>query len=190
MLIKASYRPEEVWRDLVHELKRAARDRKHSMRSFVLSTQAPQGPDACYVVLRHCTDEPALLFYTDARSAKHQHLQQRAQTCSVFYHPRQRFQLRCYARAICHQGDELAQKYWQEVPPPGRKAYTPDQAPGTPLSTPEVAHQWSQPHDGKYFTVVELLPHQWDVLQLDGGAHRRLVFTRAGASWEGRWVAP
>ncbi len=190
MLIKPAYSPPEVWRDLVHELKRAARDRKHPMRSFVLSSQGPEGPDACYVVLRHFTDEPALLFYTDGRSAKYQNLQQESHTCSVFYHPRQRFQLRCYARARCHQGDERAQKYWQEVPAPGRKAYTPDYAPGTPLPAPETAHQWSRLSDSQFFSVVELLPYRWDVLQLDGGAHRRLIFTRAANSWEGRWVAP
>lgn len=88
MLIKPHHSPAEVWRDLTHELRRAARERKHPLWQFVLSTSGPEGAEACYVVLRRWSPDQELLFYTDGRSAKVQQMRAQPLCCAVFYHPR------------------------------------------------------------------------------------------------------
>ena len=190
MLIKENTSLEEAWSDLKHELHRGALDRKSPLHQFILATQAPDEPDACYVVLRAVSRDLQPEFYTDYRSAKVQHLQVQPKVCALFYHPRQRFQLRLYARAALHHQDDVTAERWKQVPSRGRKAYTPAIPPGEFIAQPADAYHWPDEDDPQNFTVVQLEPYRWDLLQLDGDAHRRVFFTRKGENWQGQWVAP
>lgn len=190
MLIKEDTTLEEAWRDLGHELHRGASDRKSGLHQFVLATQAPEGPDACYVVLRSVSQRFHLECYTDYRSAKVQHLKTNSQVCGVFYHPRQRFQLRVYAETQVHRQNATAEQRWKRVPQGGRRAYNSAISPGAAIGKPSEGQHWPDIDDPWNFAVLDLIPHRWDLLQLNNDAQRRVIFTSKKEGWQGQWVAP
>ena len=190
MLLHTDSTLEEVWADVVQELRRGAVDKKHPFRFIALSTVASGKPSVRYVVLRKLDDDLNCFIYTDSRSAKTVELQQNDAASLLLYHPRKRFQLRLDGHISIHHRDEISQHHWQNVQGEAHKAYTATIAPGTTLSNRHDAYEWPEDPDDRYFTVLIFKPLLMDALQLNGLEHLRATFENTAEGWQKRWIAP
>lgn len=153
------------------ELAQAVSTRGHPWRTATLATVSPEGlPDARTVVLREWDDrEQTLVFFTDARSPKVQHLQHQAQAVLVLWHPGLGWQLRMTVRTeVTFEGLAVTSRWARLKMSPAAQDYLSPLAPGESLQVlaPAVA---SRPH----FAVVHARVVAMDWLSLNPEGHRR-----------------
>ena len=190
MFIQAQQTFEEIFDSLEKEIRRGALDKKHPFRFVTLATQAKEQIGLRYVVLRKVTKPFELMVYTDARTEKCKHIAERPQLSFLFYHPGQKLQVRIDGAATLHHDDDVANAEWKNVQGIGQRAYSPQRAPGSTISTPEEAHDWPDEIDGKHFAVIVCHPRTIEALQLNQLAHLRVRFSLANDVWKGQWTAP
>jgi len=190
MLLDFDQSKEDAWQAVKHELHRGALDKKHPFRFLTLSTYGDQGVQARWVVLRKVTKDLRFLIYTDSRTQKVRALQAHPQAQLLFYHERKKVQVRCMGEIALHRDDEISRKQWSHVQGAGKRAYTPNLAPGTEIQHPKEAHSWSTEWDDRYFTVLEFRPEEFDVLQLNQTEHLRIRFRKKETEWTKTWIAP
>ena len=190
MLIDRNTELPEVFKIIFDEFHQAATEPSHPFRFLSLATTDQEGPDIRYVVLRAVDGEGRLYFFTDYRTQKINHLQTNPQIALLFYNSEKRVQIRIKAKASIHRGNYEAEKYWQTVEGDARKAYNPLTLPGAKISDPKEAYRWPKQMESTNFSVVQVIPYEIDVLQLDGLNHIRARFARVEADWEMDWVAP
>lgn len=190
MLINAANTLPEVFQLVFDEILLASKQPSHPFRFMSLATVRQQSPDVRYVVLRSVGDRHQLVFFSDYRTEKIAHISENPNVSVLLYHPQKMVQVRIKATAAIHRNSELALYYWNSVAQEARKAYNSSISPGTPLSQPEEAHSWPEVMGSDDFVVVEVVPSQLDVLQLNGLSHLRARFLREEDNWDMQWVAP
>ena len=167
------------------ELTSTTLDRSHPWRTAVLATADGDAADARSVVLRECDREArALRFFTDARSAKVQQLQQRPLGTLVLWSAQLSWQLRLRVALQAHSdGLAVAARWARLQQSAAAQDYLGPLAPGTLLgATPPPRAAAERGH----FALVTASVVWMDWLELNADGHRRAVFDAAG----GRWVAP
>jgi len=175
-----------VWR----ELRKGAAQKKHPFRNLVLSTIDGEKVASRWVVFRKLTDADSFLIYTDCRSDKVSHVQKYPNCELLFYHNRQGLQVRVNGKAKIHHQNELTDKYWPGVKGSGAKDYTTELPPGTPISSNKEGNNWDKEQDDENFMILEIIPEELDVLQLNRDGHMRARFVKANSSWEGTFLVP
>ena len=190
MLITNDSTLEEVWQVAWNYLKRAAVDKGHPMRYLTLGTLAGSEVGLRMVVLREIQENDSLLMYTDARSAKVDQLHLHPKASILTYHPRHKVQIRLLGNTSLHHRDALAHSHWEKVQGPPQKAYNSIMTPGSPINSPEQAHQWPKVMDERHFCVIQFQPMEIEVLQLNGLAHLRAEFKLKGEGWVKSWIVP
>lgn len=168
----------------------AAKDPAHPFRFMTLATTHQQIPEIRYVVLRAVDASGHFYFFTDYRTKKIDHIQMNPEVALLFYDPGKGVQIRIQGTALIHRNNARAVNFWETVKGEARKAYNPLLRPGTPISGPEQAHTWPQELVNTNFAVVQVIPSELDVLQLDGLKHIRAKFLRHEDNWKMNWVAP
>lgn len=188
MLFQDKDTKDEIWQAVKHELHRGALDAKHPFHWVNLGTVSNEFPSVRTVVLRKLTEELHFFVYTDYRSEKCSDLKQNSHATLHLYHPKKQVQIRVKVQTILHFQDEMSNKLWQTIPSHRRSEYTGSQAPGTKISSPDDG--WKEGDSNiHFFTVLEFIPQELEVLQLSKNGHLRIVFNEEN-EWEGNWLTP
>jgi len=177
---------EAVW----VELRKGAVQKKHPFRNLVLSTIDGEKAASRWVVFRKLTDADSFLIYTDCRSDKVSQIQKNPNCALLFYHNRQGMQLRVNGQAKIHHQNELTDKYWPGVKGSGAKDYTTELPPGTPISSKDEGNKWDEDQNDKNFMILEIIPEEIDVLQLNRDGHIRVQFTKEKNEWVESFLVP
>lgn len=187
---------DEVWRLLAD----GQRLRQSPFHQAVLSTCAPRGPSARYVVLRQVDRERGVLgFHTDRRSEKWVELERDPRVSLCFYG--QSVQVRAEGRAVLHVDDAVADLAWKRTGLMSRRCYLADPPPGTATPKPASglpAHLVKErPTEAESaagrgnFAVVTVPLQRLEWLHLAFEGHRRARFARTGQGpWRGEWLVP
>lgn len=190
MLFKGTDSLDGIWETVMHELHRAALDKKHPFRFVTLATISGDQPDMRYVVLREMDEHHHFYCYTDSRSQKVVQLNKNPTLSLLFYHPKKRCQVKVHGTTAIHHQNKISQKHWKKVQGEARKAYQASIDPGKVIDAPTDAHNWDEEKDHSHFVVLQMQPNIVECLQLDGLRHLRAIFKRKENSWAGSWLAP
>ncbi len=165
-----------VW----HELVQAVHSRGHAWRVGVLATRSGEDADARNVVLREIDhDERALLFYTDARSAKVAQAEAHPRGMLVLWSAELGWQLRLQVQLeVATSGLAVSSRWAQIKLTPAAHDYLSPLPPGSPLLKP-VPERGSRDH----FAVVRAVVSSADWLELHADGHRRARFDAQGRHW-------
>ncbi|MEO1053134.1 MAG: pyridoxamine 5'-phosphate oxidase family protein [Bacteroidota bacterium] len=180
----------EVFQTVVHEIHRAALDKKHPFRFMALATGSGHDLNNRYVVLRKIDQDLNLYVFTDSRTGKVKDLEKNPACAILLYHPQKRAQVIIKGTVTLHNQDQVAQEYWSQVQGDARKAYNPSVAPGTVINKPEDAHKWPASLDDTHFTVIKVEIGSIEALQLNGLEHLRAQFIRSNGDWDKNWIVP
>lgn len=188
MLFQESDSVIEIWQMLKHELHRGALDAKHPFHWFNLGTISDDFPSVRTVVLRRLSEELHFLVFTDHRSEKCTELKGNPNASLHFYHPKRQTQVRIKAQSIVHFQDGLTEELFQTIPPHRRAEYKGLRAPGTTIPNPAAGWKLGE-SSSHFFSVLEFLPLEIEVLQLSREGHLRALFSKS-KDWDGIWLMP
>ncbi len=179
---------------------RAAHGRSDSMRTPMMATYDGRQCQLRTIVLRAVDKQRRqLLFFTDARSSKVEHLRQHPQTALTFWHPKKKVQLRVSGEAELISGDDQARKYWDHLSKEGRSSYATVEAPGTfsEKDTDGLPGFWSQELDKSqtdfafdHFMLIRVTVHSIDALHLHPEGHQRAAFWWEKDKRKQTWLVP
>ncbi|MCS5490550.1 pyridoxamine 5'-phosphate oxidase family protein [Algoriphagus limi] len=188
MLFKESDSLEEIWQVVKHELHRGALDAKHPFHWVNLGTHGADFPEIRKVVLRKITDTFHFLIFTDYRSQKVKELKTNPKASLHFYHPKKQVQVRVRANTKIHFKNDFSEEFWLSISESRRKEYLGKYSPGTFI--PDHEEGWERLDDvNHFFTVLEFIPLEIEVLQLSRNGHLRILFS-SKKEWEGNWLVP
>ena len=165
----------DIWRHFT----RANHDKKHPFRYGVLGTQSLiKGEIAMRTVVmrRFNIDAYAIDCYTDYRSPKVQQIQANQQVSWLFYHARQKLQIRLKATAIIHHNNDLTRQMWQQLPQYARRDYLTINAPSSHTHSSNV--DYLSTDNDAYFCIITSHITAIDYLQLSRDQHQRLLFIK------------
>lgn len=188
---------DDVRRDWLGRLARAARDRKCPMHTPVV-VSAPA--DARVMVLR-AFDQAAgcLRFHTDTRSPKVASIADDPRMAVVCYDKSAKIQIRLRGVGRVESIGPVADAAWAAGTNFARRCYLgagPGSLSDVPTSGLPPEFEGAEPDDAQLipardnFAVVLIDVAEVDWLYLAHTGHVRAQFTRTGESWEGRWVTP
>jgi pyridoxamine 5'-phosphate oxidase len=188
---------EDVRRDWLGRLARSPRDRKSPLHAPVV-VSAPA--DARVMVLRAFDQASAVLrFHTDSRSPKVAAIAADPRMAALFYDKSAKIQIRVRGMGRIESGGPVADAAWASSHNFARRCYLGD-GPGSysdvPTSGLPPEFEGVEPDDEQLvparenFAVLLIEVQEVDWLYLAHTGHVRAQFTRAGDSWEGRWVTP
>jgi general stress protein 26 len=192
MIINTDCSPADVIDNVRTDFQKAASDTNHGLRFFSVATfdLNNNAPESRMVVLRKFLPDWTIRFYTDYRSTKVTRIQNHPSVSLLFWNAQDRYQIRVKAEARVHYQNEVTESEWQNVDTEGKKAYTTILAPGSAISGPaEARNRESNSH---HFCVVDALPLQIKVLQLNRMDHFAMNFVRESSArnWRGTWIVP
>lgn len=180
----------EIIEDFKHSCSLASTDPGHPFRFMTISTFSSDYPNSRYVVLRAVETDLQIMFYTDNRSSKVNEIRRNPNVSLHFYHPEEKVQVKVMGMAKLHHKDGIASEHWEKVEGEARKAYSSILSPGTEIKSPSEAHHWEEQKGNEHFTVVKVIPHQVELLQLNRVEHLRVRFHREAEQWVPTWLAP
>jgi PPOX class probable FMN-dependent enzyme len=176
------------WRPVLDAALRAHEGRAASS-NVQLATAGPDGrPANRTVVFRGFIDPGAgLLFTTDTRSAKAEHLRTNPWVELCWYFPETREQFRLLGRAGLEH-DDLA-NLWRSLPGPTRQSFTWPQ-PGAPHDPDDAFALPIPAAPPPNFGVLVVTPERVEHLDLRPHPHSRTVYSLSGADWSAERVNP
>lgn len=195
------------FRDLDHFLHqswdllfRAAHSRNDPMRTPMMATYDGLKCHLRTIVLRK-VDRSAhqLLFFTDCRSPKVNHLEHHPNTAITFWNPRRKVQLRIKGVASLEQGSEEARRYWEHLSIAGRESYATLLPPGTASveDSTGLPEHWSKDMEKaetddafENFMLIYVTVKEIDALHLHPEGHQRARFIQEGEEWKKNWLIP
>lgn len=188
---------EDVRRDLVGRLARAAKDRKSPMHVPAVVTS---DVDARGMVLREFNyDAWTLRFHTDTRAPKVAAIDVDPRMAVLFYDKAAKIQIRVRGTGRVLRDDPLTDMAWTNGSNFARRCYLGD-GPGTVSEQPTSGLpddlEGVQPTDEQlipardHFAVLLVELAELDWLYLAHTGHVRAQFTRVEGEWQGRWVSP
>lgn len=188
---------EDVQRDLVGRLARAAKDRKSPMHVPAVVTS---DVDARGMVLREFNYEAwTLRFHTDTRAPKVAAIDADPRMAVLFYDKAAKIQIRVRGTGRVLRDDPLTEVAWTNGSNFARRCYLGD-GPGTVSEQPTSGLpddlEGVQPTDEQlipardHFAVLLVELAELDWLYLAHTGHVRAQFVRVEGEWQGRWVSP
>lgn len=179
-----------LFEDAVAHLKRSNSDKRHPFRYFDLATYNSKDrvPEIRTIVKREFDQDMNILFYTDSRSEKIFEIQDHILCSALFYHPRQKLQVRVKCKAeLPGSRTKLYRKHKSIVENlPSSDDYASKLYPGTPVKENEDIQYGSKLH----FSLVLLRPYDFDILKLGRKAHQRYRYTHNSKKWTGQRLVP
>jgi pyridoxamine 5'-phosphate oxidase len=180
----------EIFRIVKNELENGVTDPNHPFKFVSLATHREREIELRYVVFRKIDQDLNMFFFTDSRSEKISHLKSNPELALLFYHDSKRVQVRVKGFANIHHLDEVAARFWSEIPVNSQKGYNSERSPGSKIASPELAYQWNEEMDNAFFTVIRVEPRSVDVLQLNDMEHIRVSFLKKERDWQMDWLVP
>jgi pyridoxine/pyridoxamine 5'-phosphate oxidase len=189
---------EQIWGFLARGVNQAS-DPFHTP---VLGTVSIGGCNLRTVVLREVdATQRLLLCHTDVRSPKFHEIQTTPGVSWLFYHPKEKVQLRIYGLATLHTDDEIADRQWRVSKLSSRRCYCAVTGPGTTQQESDSGlpekfverlptEQESEELGRQHFAVIACQIMGIDWLYLQARGHQRTQFSWQGDHFHGIWVTP
>ena len=182
-------------------LRRGTVDTKSPFHSASFVNYDGQRPQARQVILRDVDAKQAILtFHTDIRSAKVEQIRAYPQVSWLFWHPKQRIQLRLNGVTVLHHLDQVSRSAWQDLAPSSRLNYSSQLPPGSAVESWAVGKKAQSSYEDlakssleewyPNFAVVQTRLSSFEYLQLRREGHLRAQFERQEDSWYGQWLVP
>ena len=190
MLIDQKHTNEQIWKTVIHELKRALNDKNHPFRFVVLGSTDGVEVSQRYVVMRDLDEDLNVYAFTDNRTLKVAQFKKNPNCSLLFYDPENRLQIRINGVVELHQHAGLKDHYWKDVKGEATKAYISLKAPGDPIKEWDEAYHWDPNLESKHFAVMKVIPAQIEVLQLNKLEHLRIRFSKLNYEWVGQRLIP
>lgn len=194
MIIKPDLSLDEIKDNLKIAFKGASEDTRHGLRFFSVNSYdlKNNAPESRMVVLRDFLPNWTFRFFTDFRSSKVSQIQKHPFVSLLFWNIDERYQVRLQAIPSIHHKNNVTESEWQQISGEAQKAYTSVLAPDTTISSPDKAHNWNKKHGDNYFCVIDAIPLQIKVLQLNGIKHLATKYVRKSIrdNWSGQWIVP
>ncbi len=180
--------PDIIFSSIIRDLKAASRIKDHPFRYFTLATSDINGtPKMRTVVLRDTNDQLQLIFYTDKRSQKINHIKEYDTVSLLFFDRKRLLQISIQAKAKIITDDAILQSIWNQIPQKSRKEYRSKLSPGKTIKKPEAIDYLEGKH---FFSIIKLIPDHIEYLRLKRSNHIRVVFKKENNNWEGVFIAP
>lgn len=183
--------PDEILADVWRRLLQGKAEPDHPFHAPVVANlNELEGVAARTVILRKVDVEArVLVFHTDRRSAKFEHLQQDHSVAWVFYDRAARLQIRAGTSATLHTKDAVAHEQWV-ASPQSQPIYATPLVSGTVLDSIHRGPPAPVADGRDNFSVVRCVIHTLDWLYLHPGGHRRARFTFPEGVMHCEWLAP
>lgn len=196
------------WDTLEGVLKEACTMLKQGVTHFndpfhwpVLGTTGKDGSSLRTVILRQFIwPERILVCHTDARADKVQEISNFAKVSWLFYHPKQKVQLRISGPATLHADDQFADRQWANTKITSRLNYCASEPPGTAIEKPssglpdfllhKVPTLLESESGRKNFMVIagRIDSMDWLILKVLGNRRARFDWDENGLKAE--WLIP
>lgn len=175
---------QETWK----ELEAVAKDPKNPFRVCSLATyEEGEGIKQRMVNFRELTSSRSLLFYSDARSAKINHLRKTPEASVLFYNPIIRLQVFIRGKMQIHTHDELWETHRLKIEGRAINDYNTLYAPGKKIKNPVSVTRTTDLN----FALLELQPDVVEYLKLREEPNRlRAIFRRNQDEWEKTYLVP
>ena len=192
----------EIFEDIIRNLTRGVKDRRHSFHTPVFSNiDNEDGITSRIVVLRQFDSANMVLnFHTDFRSPKIFSLQLNNNSLFVFYDHKLKIQLRIKTTSIINNQNKVSEEMWDKTKLFSRKCYLTEKAPSSSTNSPEDGidenlrgkePSLEESEKGyKNFTVVQNQIQKIDWLYLAASGHRRLKITMKDKMPSYQWIIP
>ena len=179
---------EVFFQELKDELLKSLRQKKHPFRHFTLATSGLESiPKLRTVVLRKVMEDLTLLFFTDIRSEKIEHLKENNRVSILFYHPKKMLQLKVEGVATIVLDATKLKNTWNAIPLKSRKDYITEHAPGSPINNP---YNVTYLKNENFFCMVEIVPLKIEYLKLRRPNHLRIQYSKTDSDWQGQFLVP
>jgi hypothetical protein len=192
----------EILKKIWKHLDLGVLDRDHPFHTPVLGTIADGEPRVRVVVLRRFwrKNPRALAFHAHSGSPKIEEIKNNPRVSFLFYHPKEKFQIRVKAIAEVHTEGELHEEQWLETEFFSRRCYV-GEAPskvsdkptsGLPEDLSLRAPTGEESEAGKAnFAVIFSTIESIDCMELDVKGHRRSLFVwNERGELETKWLTP
>jgi len=178
-----------IWNDL----ERATKDGKHPFRYPSLATYSSQaGVSQRTLVLRKVfSPKRELLFYSDIRTQKVRDLSNDNTASILFYHPKQRVQLRFRCTLEVVKGVIESEQHWQNIPETQKKDYASQHAPGNTVTSTNNRYHTDLERGYENFCLLKCDINAIDYLKLNREQHKRYIFRKNESDiWVANEVIP
>ncbi|WP_271782070.1 pyridoxamine 5'-phosphate oxidase family protein [Aquimarina algiphila] len=180
--------PDIIFSSIIRDLKAASKTKDHPFRYFTLATSDINGtPKMRTVVLRETNDQLQLIFYTDKRSEKMNHIKEHDAVSLLFFDTERLLQISIQANAKIITDDSKLQSIWNQIPQNSRKEYTSKLSPGKAIKNPEAVDYLEGKH---FFSVIKIIPNRIEYLRLKRPNHIRVLFKKENTNWKGMFLVP
>lgn len=175
------------WRNDLEAARHRGR-RDPTSRYAQLATVAPDGHPRCRTVVVRRVDDDAIVFVTDARSAKVADLDHEpwAELCWYFRDARAQFRL---AGKVAPLDAAETSALWEAMSEAGRRSFA-WPPPGAPLADPDAFEVEAPATPPDTFLALRLEVHAVDELELRPSPHRRRRYERVDGTWRAEPVNP
>jgi len=184
-------------------LRKGADSSKHRYHTPVVATVDHDGlPTARVIVLRAVdSQQRSLVFHSDARAPKIQHLHQRPYAAWSFWSPDEKVQLRVAGPCSLHFDDDLADRQWNVSTAASKRCYlaphppsseADDASPNLPQDVRGIVPSEDRVEAGRSnFAAVRTIVRRIDWLYLHHEGHRRARFTWSDqGDHHATWIEP
>jgi pyridoxamine 5'-phosphate oxidase len=191
----------EILKQIWKHLDLGVLDRHHAFHSPVFATESNGEANVRVVILRRFWRKPAkLAFHTHLGSPKVAEINANPKVSWLFYHPKEKLQLRIKGVATVHTNDDLAEEQWLATEFFSRRCYI-GEAPTTVSKTvtsglPEhLINREPTKEESEIgranFTVISATINSIDCLELAVRGHRRSQFIwNESGELETKWLTP
>ena len=191
----------EILKKIWKHLDLGVLERGHPFHAPVFGTMNGTSANLRTVVLRRFWRKPPVFaFHTHVGAPKIEELEKNSRVAWLFYHPKEKFQLRIKGRATIHKTDELADEQWLATEFFARRCYI-GEAPsqisrkavsGLPEDLTERHPSPAESEQGRAnFAVVTSTIDSIDCLELNVRGHRRSLFAwNEAGELETHWLTP
>jgi len=168
------------------ELINSNADKKHPFRYCTFST-LDEYPETRMVVTRKVDPQLNITFFTDSRTPKAAHIKANNKVTTLFYHPKERLQIRIkgIASLIGEEHPDYPLYLQQIQQSPSLRDYTTLQAPGSPLTTESVVVGTTL-----HFAAIVLKSLFLDILLLQRKEHLRCAYHLENGQWVEQPLVP
>jgi len=191
----------EILKKIWKHLDLGTLDREHPFHLPVFGTISENEPNLRVVVLRRFWRRPpSLAFHTHSCSPKIEQIKQNSKVYWLFYHPKEKLQVRIKGTATIHTGGELLEEQWLATELFSRRCYV-GEAPSKESKKPTSGlpedlierqpNREESEHGRANFCVVYSTIDSIDCMELDVRGHRRSLFTwNEAGELETKWLTP
>ena len=198
-MIEKISKPDDLFTIALEEIAKATGAAKHEFHTFTLGTVNRGFPQLRTVVLRKFEPESVnILFHTDIRSDKINHLQECSQVSLLFYGYTLRLQVSFNGIAGIEKDPELTQYQFENSSADAQKCYAYGTQPSSiihsktkeelqpDIQLPLSANQLLTAKEN--FVVVRIVPDKCDILCLHYSGHIRVRANRTPEGWVSEFV--